>query len=295
MDVQRLRYFKVVAQMEHMSKAAQKLHLTQPALSKAIASLEEEVGGALFARVGRSIELNENGKMFYRYAEQALAALDDGVRFVREMNDPYHERIKFQTNVVAKPYLLDLVAGFRRENPKARFEIIANYSKTKFMLDCDCYITAVRIPLYQCVSVPIFSEEIVLGVPKTHPLAKKQRIMLRDVAKEPFVGVTETQSWTEEVLEFCTEAGFKPNIVYVCDSMELIADLVGAGEGVAFFPAKSQGPFPDSVALLSIEQPRCFREFNLSWQAGKRLSPQAAHFIEYVKTHFKSVIERDLR
>ena len=290
MDIQRLRYFKAVAQMEHMSKAAQKLHITQPALSKTIALLEEEVGGPLFARVGRKIELNENGKVFYRYVEQALAALDDGMRFVQEMNDPFHERIKFQTNVVTNPYLLRLITGFRRENPRARFEVIANYSKTKFMLDCDCYITAVRIPLYQCTSVPIFSEEIMLGVPRDHHLAAKKRIMLREAAHEPFIGVNETQSWTQEVAEFCTEAGFKQDNVYVCDSMDLIVQLIAAGEGVSFLPARSQGPYPDSVALLHIDHPQCRREFNLSWQTGRRLSPQATNFIAYVKKHFAELM-----
>lgn len=295
MDIQRLRYFKVVAQMEHMSRAAEKLHLTQPALSKAISLLEEEVGSPLFARVGRAIELNENGKAFYRYAERALSALDDGVRFVREMNDPHHERIKFQTNVVTMPYLMSLITGFRKANPRTRFEVITQYSKTRFMLDCDCYVTAVRIPLYQCTSVPIFAEEIMLGVPRNHPLAKRKSIKLREAEGETFIGVTETQSWAEEVAAFCIEAGFKPDVAYICDSIYLIADLVGAGEGVAFMPAQSQGPYPDSVALLHIEEPRCFREFNLSWQTKKRLSPQAVLFIEHAKAHFASLMEEKSR
>lgn len=286
MDIQKLRYFMAVAQMEHMSKAAEKLHITQPALSKAIALLEEEVGGELFARVGRKIELNENGRVFYRYAEEALSALSHGVRYVREMNDPFHERITFQTNVVADPYLLDLVTGFRKENPKARFEIIANYSKTKFMLDCDCYIAAARIPLYQCTSVPIFEEDILLGVPTAHRLAEKECIDLREAARERFIGVPDSLSWTEEVTEFCIEAGFRPDVVHVSDSLAVVAKLVAAGEGVAFFPALSQGPFQEGVRLLRIREPRCSRRYTLSWQTNKRLSPQAARFIEYVKGHF---------
>lgn len=294
MDIQRLRYFKAVAQMEHMSKAAEKLHITQPALSKAIALLEEEVGGPLFARVGRKIELNENGKTFYRYAEKALASIDDGVRFIREMNDPFHDRIKFQTNVVAPPYLAELVAAFRKTHPRAKFEIIANYSKTKFMLDCDCYITAKRIPLYQCTSVPIFAEEILLGVAEDHPLARRGSINLAEAANLPFIGVSENQSWTEEVREFCLKAGFTPDVVYVCDSMPLIAQLVAMTEGVAFFAAKSQGTFP-GVKLLHIDSPHCSREYVLSWRTNKRLGDPAAEFVEYVKKHFAGIMKKQGR
>ncbi|CAK7054373.1 MAG: HTH-type transcriptional regulator GltC [Desulfovibrio sp.] len=294
MDLQRLRYFKAVAQMEHMSKAAQQLHITQPALSKAIALLEEEVGGPLFARVGRKIALNENGKTFYRYAEQALAAIDDGMRFVREMSDSSYDRIKFQTNIVARQHLAELVAGFRAMHPRTRFEIIATYSKTKFMLDCDCYITAKRIPLYQCTSVPIYSEEIVLGVPPHHPLAQQESINLAEAALEPFVGISENYSWTREVEEFCLKAGFTPNVVYVVDSIDLTAQLVALGEGVAFFPVESSGVFP-GVKLLHIDSPHCSREFVLSWQTHRHLSEPAAAFLAYVKAHFADVMQNGRR
>ena len=79
MDILRLRYFRAVAQTENISQAAEKLLISQPALSKAISLLEDEVGVALFQRSGRRIALNEYGHAFLKYAELAIDAVDRGV------------------------------------------------------------------------------------------------------------------------------------------------------------------------------------------------------------------------
>lgn len=291
MDLYRLKCFRTVAQMEHMSKAAQKLHITQPALSKTIALLEEELGGPLFSRVGRKIELNDQGRLFLQYAEEALNAVDTGVDMIRERNAPgYGKRVRLQTNIAADRYLFDLLQGFRRDNPDVVFEINTTYSKSKFQEDFDCYIASSRIRFYQCTSVPVFTEDILLGVSERNPLADRECIPLKAAAGEDFVTMPLSLSWTEEMEDYCAEAGFKPRYRAICDSLPLLARMVAAGYGVAFFPAKSHDRYDhDGLRLLGVKSPKCTRQFNLSWQTNRKHSPTALRFIQYVRDFFAAL------
>ncbi len=287
MDLTKLRYFKVVAQTEHISRAAEKLHISQPALSKTIALLEEELGVSLFDRIGRRIELNDYGIAFLRYVETALNSIDNGLQVIKSMENPYSSRLKLQTNITGDAYLLDMITSFRKEYPHVCFEIIKNYQKSKFLNNCDLYIHAVQIPLYKCVSIPIFAEEILLGVPGDHPLSTLSRISLQQVQNEPFITLSKETSWYEETNDFCIRSGFKPNIIYECDGTEMVAKLIGAGEGVGFLPAKSWGSFSDNVSLLRINNISCRRDYNLSWQLEQPYNPLIEKFKDHMKKYFE--------
>ncbi|GKH47982.1 LysR family transcriptional regulator [uncultured Anaerotruncus sp.] len=288
MDILRLRYFRAVAQTENISQAAEKLLISQPALSKAISLLEDEVGVALFQRSGRRIALNEYGHAFLKYAELAIDAVDRGVSAVREIENPSTAPIRLQTNITGELYLIELIRSFRRAHPGATFEVIKNYTKSKFLYDCDLYIHAVNIPLNKCASLPLFTEELVLGVPAGHPLAAYDHIPLRMARNEEFIGLIRSTSWTEETNGFCFQAGFKPNVVYTCDGTEMVAKLIAAGEGVGFLAAQSWGAFPEGVKLLHLDDPLCSRSYNLSWQIDKPFTPLAEQFREHILAYFKA-------
>lgn len=287
MDYVKLKYFRAVAQTEHMSRAAEKLHITQPALSKAIAQLEDELGGALFYRVGRQIKLSEKGTVFLGYAETALSSLEKGMRFMKEAGDPAFEKIKFQTNLIGDRYLVDLVRGFGILHPHTRFEIIKNYTKSKFQNDCDLYIHAEKIIIPKCDSIPVFHEELALGVKRDHPLALRDAIALGEAENEPFITLMDTTSWREETEGFCLEAGFRPNIFYECDGCEMVGKLIAASAGVGFLPTRSWGDPPDEVKLLRLTDVSCTRDYNLSWHAGKEESYLVSEFKKYIIEFFK--------
>ena len=172
------------------------------------------MGVALFQRSGRRIALNEYGHAFLKYAELAIDAVDRGVSAVREIENPSTAPIRLQTNITGELYLIELIRSFRRAHPGATFEVIKNYTKSKFLYDCDLYIHAVNIPLNKCASLPLFTEELVLGVPAGHPLAAYDHIPLHMARNEEFIGLIRSTSWTEETNGFCFQAGFKPNVVY---------------------------------------------------------------------------------
>lgn len=286
MNIQRLKYFCAVAQTEHISRAAQKLHIAQPALSKAITLLEEELGVTLFERSGRHIRLNENGREFLKYAETAIVALEDGRNTLRRMNQVMPSRIRLQTNVTHDRYLIELMRSFREAYPQVNFEVIKNYIKSKFIYDCDIYIHGDSIHLNKCHFQPLFTEKIMLGVPVTHPLAQAKTINLADVASAPFITLDKSASWVDETEAICLEAGFTPRYRYLCDGTEMIAKLIAAGEGIGFLPEISWGHFPADVALLTLECVPRLRHYNLSWPVSKHDDALVTAFREHCQHFF---------
>lgn len=287
MDILKLYYFRAVSQTEHISKAAEKMHITQPALSKAVALLEDEIGAPLFDRVGRRIYLNTYGKAFLPYAEAMLSAYEEGTRAVNEIACTSNTIIRLQTNISSDRYLVKLLHNFRKQNPDITFDIIKNYSKSKFLNNCDFYIHATGIKLNKCISVPLFTEEILLGVPVSHRLACKERIDLKEVKEESFITLNRSSSWTEEIMDYCFQAGFKPQFSYLCDANELLAKLIAEGEGIGFLPAESWGEYPPGVKLLHIDRPVCQRSYYLSWQAEKPETPVIVQFRDYILQCFQ--------
>ncbi len=273
MDLKRLRYFVAVAHTENISEAAEKLYISQPAVSKTIAILEEELGFPLFDRTGRKISLNINGRTFLKYAESSLHTLDEGIFRITNEVTGKPICIRLQSNVSNDSFLINTLHDFREKHPEVTFDIIKNYGKSRFMYDCHFYIHATGITLNRCESLPLFTEELYLGVPATHPLAKHSEISLEIVQDENFITLPETTSWYEEITGFCKQAGFTPKFLWICDANDLIIRLVAAGEGVAFLPAHSWGNIPDSIRMIRIRKPVCTRSYVISWQNDLILSP----------------------
>ncbi|MEN3929752.1 LysR family transcriptional regulator [Microvirga sp. W0021] len=288
MDIQKLKYFRAVAQTEHISKAAQKLHIAQPALSKAITMMEEELGTPLFIRTGRRIRINEYGLEFLKYAEAAISAFENGRNALNRMGQKISPKIRLQTNIINDHYLIGLMKSFKEKHPDVRFVVIKNYIKSKFLYDCDLYIHAAQINLHKCESVPLFSEKIMLGVPENHPLARNGGVELHQIANEQFISLDDTTSWVEETEAFCEQAGFTPTYSYQCDGTDMIAKLINAGEGIGFLPEKSWGDFPSGVRLLNIRFPICNRNYNMSWQTGKPQSEIVSAFRDHTLRYYSS-------
>lgn len=119
MELLQLHYFLTVARLEHVTEAAQVLHVTQSSLSKTIQRLEEDLGAPLFDRVGRRLRLNEHGRRFLRRAERALLELEEGKREIRDLTSPEYGTLKLAvTNASTLPAIL---REFRKKRPTIQF------------------------------------------------------------------------------------------------------------------------------------------------------------------------------
>lgn len=288
MELLQLKYFQKVALLEHMTKAANELHIAQPALSMMIARLEDDLGVPLFDRTGRQIRLNAYGAAFLRKVETALHSLEEGRREINDMAGLERGTVKLAATTLNR--YADLLGGFLSEYPHVRFRIIqAPTEEMKVhMLEHDevdfCFSSlALELPGICCT--PLLTEEIMLAVPPAHRLAGQSSVSLKEVAHESFISLKAGYSIRDSTDEYCRAAGFTPNIVCEGEEPASISRLVSAGLGVALVPEAVRRETP-SLHLLHIEKPLCEWTLHLAWREKHYLSLAAQTFRDFVFQYF---------
>lgn len=291
MELLHLKYFRTVARLEHMTRAAEELCIAQPALSRTIAHLERELGVALFDRRGKYIHLNQYGKAFLIRVDEALNALADGSRELREMSGGDFGDVKLAV-LAASNLLPDLLGSFKKAHPNIRFSLIQHFSNLS-KPDFDACISASTQRFKDRKSIPLLAEEIHLAVPNEHPLAHRKRIRLGEVAEDGFISLKSGQSLKEATDGFCRMAGFTPNVVFESDDPATVRGLIRAGLGVAFIPAVTWGGSEGaSVTLLDIQDPRCERTISLSCAEDRNMSQAARVFRDFAVGYFEGLGEK---
>ncbi|MBD2865350.1 LysR family transcriptional regulator [Paenibacillus oceani] len=286
MELLQLRYFRTVARMEHMTKAAQELLIAQPALSKTISRLEEDVGVPLFDRHGGRIHLNTFGKAFLDKVEKALALLEEGRKEVSELAGLEQGGIHLATTTLDR--LTDALGEFLTLHPEVNFRITqASMEEMTHLVETgevDMCFTALPIDRPDISSVSVLKEDIYLAVPQGHRFAGKKSIRLSELAEDPFIGYKEGFPFQRMNDLLFQEAGIMPNFVCRVDEPAAISSLVRAGLGVALV-GKCGGP-NSPLNLLHIEFPVCQRNFQIAWHEKRYLSLASRKFREFLIGYF---------
>ncbi|MBB6672063.1 LysR family transcriptional regulator [Cohnella nanjingensis] len=286
MELLQLRYFRTVARLEHMTQAAQKLRIAQPALSKTIARLEEDVGVPLFDRGGGRIRLNRFGKAYLDKVEKALNLLEEGQREVSELAGLEQGSIHLVTSTVDR--LSEPLHAFVARYPDIHFRISQARPDEMAQLlesgEVDLVFAAMPIDRPGLTMEIVLSEELYLAVPKGHRFADRARIHLREAANEPFIGYKEDFIFQRMNDAFFEAAGFAPNFVCRVDEPPAVASLVRAGLGLALYACQNRESV--DMQLLSIESPVCQRQYRLIWHDKRYLSLAARKFRDFVLDYF---------
>lgn len=291
MDLLQLKYFQVVAQLEHMTRAAERLSLAQPSLSQSIAKLEEELGVPLFDRQGRRIHLNQFGRVFLKRVERIFLELDEGKREVADLAGLEQGAIALA--VASTQPLPELLSGFLARYPRVRFRLFQQHSLATVVQqlergEIDLCISSPPIERPGITWVPLLKEEIFLLVPAGHPLAGRGSIRLIEAAHEPFIGLKPGHGLRDLMDELCNRAGFVPNVAFEGDETATIRGLVTAGLGVTFLAAQtlSRWPVEQPMVPLRIEEPVCQRTIGLAWVEDRYFSEAARRFQQFVIEYF---------
>ena len=272
--------------MQHMTKAALALRISQPALSKMIAALEEELGTKLFVRQNKTILLNESGKQFLEQVDIALRALEDGKRMLQDsirIDPPF-----ISLDVRGSSHLLPgLLAEYRKQWPNTQFHLLQHASALGSRPDFDlCVSDGANCPAGM-EAVTLLREDIVVAVPAEHRLAGRSSVCLEELKDEDFISLPPDKSLRETTDAFCRLAGFSPRIQFESDDPTTVRGLIRAGQGVAFLPAitwgGSTGP---SVVTIPLEEPYCHRSIALYWPEGRYLSQAASQFRTFTMAYF---------
>ena len=285
LDLLQLKYFQAVAKHQHLTKAAQEMNVSQPALSKMIAKLEQDLGYELFDRSGRQIRLNKLGAAYLIRVENIFMELKAGERELAFLSEQQKELISVAVTI---PLILpELLGGFLDTHSKARFrQYHASSERMKKQLETgeiDVGISTVPMSGEEIEWVPVLEEEILLSVPLTHPLAERTSINLKEVQNDPFIVMSSGYGFRDMTEKFCAKAGFYPNYAFEGDETGVTYELVEKGLGVAFCPAiiRSSKATLLKIARLKISDPECKRIVGLVWHKDRKHSVMVKEFISY--------------
>lgn len=293
MELLQLQYFRTVARLEHMTRAAEELRVAQPALSQTIARLEADLGVPLFDRSGRSIRLNHFGAVFLNKIEAALVLIEEGRAEVSDLAGREGGRVHLSTTT--HKCFSDMIGSFISRHPDIKLQInqASTQEKIKQLRNGHIDFCITFPPLHEkgIAGKKFLTEHIKIAVPKSHRFADRHSIDLAELADDPFICIKEDNPFRQMTDSFCAQAGFKPNVVCEVDELSGIIHFIGTGIGVAFLPDTSfevnELPFP----LITIDNPVCQRTYQIAWNEKRYLSRAACKFRDYVIHYFEHFIK----
>ena len=239
MDFQRLAVFRAVARRLSFSRAADELHLTQPAVSKHIQQLEAELGVRLFHRVGKRVELTDAGRIVTDYAQRVSALTEDVRRVLGELEGLRRGYLRLGTSATPGLYLLpEMLARFRKKYPQVETTLVitnsADVTRRVSAGEFDMGFVGAPTETPGLQVRPFVGDEIVLIVPPGHPLARQRAFAPALLAQETLI-VREPGSATRQIAEaHLTRLGVAPKAVLEMTGCEGVKRAVAAGLGVAF-------------------------------------------------------------
>lgn len=238
-----LENFVHVARVGSVSRAAQELFISQPALTARLHALEAEVGNALFLRTRRGMRLTDAGKAFLPYAERALLAAEEGLRQVQETADRSSgSLIVGATPSVSATILPSALLRVRDAFPATRFGVRTGHSEqiVDLVLRDEVHVGIVRDlrhPDLDCA--PLFDDELILVVTSAHQFAAHGQVEVRALAQEHLVLFDRTSSYQELTNSLFSGAGVTPRSIIELDNIDAARRMVQAGLGVAILPMSS--------------------------------------------------------
>jgi DNA-binding transcriptional LysR family regulator len=243
LELSAIRYFRVILQERHLTRAADKLGLTQPALSAMLKKLEAEVGTTLIHRTRRGLQPTEAGLVFGEYCEQALHAVDAGVKAVREFAGFERGSIRVGGGATATGYLLPpVVRQISRARPGLRFYIreAGSAAVAEAVLSGELDLGIVTLPVTiarsdELLRIPLVSDDMRLIAPKGHRLARSPRTGFRwkELEGEPFVAFENGTAVRAMIDRAAQAAGVTLSVIMELRSIESIKQMVAEGIGLA--------------------------------------------------------------
>jgi len=291
MDLQSLKYFKRVAELNSISKAAREFQVVQSAVSTQIKSLEYELGTDLFDRTNNKIELNEKGKVLYKYANRILVLVKDSKKELADANQCDSTTLTISVETI--PLLLPhLIQGFNQKYQDIKIKLM-QYQKDFDMenMESDIMIYFSENPVEEETAITVYQENILLAVSKENPLANKKTVTWAELENERFINRSSLSELAAVMQIHLDGVNFHPDISVISDYPPLINSLIASNMGIAFLPKLSWLYYDNSnIVLLEIEDFSINRYINITWRKEAYVSKAMKQFIAYTKRFFEEVV-----
>jgi DNA-binding transcriptional LysR family regulator len=290
MELRHLRYFEAVARYSHVTRAAAELHIAQPALSKQVSQLEQELGVALFDRVGRNVRLTEAGEALLPHVRAILAQIESARAEMSERVGLRRGRARIGTPPSVGTQLLPkALSSFHDRYPGIELRLFEAGIQTLLELlesgMADVAIASLPVDDPNLTVVPLFSEDLVIVLSKEHPLAEQQSVAMTDLKHEQWILSPDNYELRDATLNACKKAGFAPQVALDGGEMDTLLRLVVAGVGIAMVPSLVVQNICCEMAVLTINDQNIQRSLGLVWRSDRVASPAARALREFLIDH----------
>src|SRR6266550_3221149 len=298
-ELRHLRYFVAVAEAENVLRAAtQKLHVSQPAVSRQIRDLEDELGVQLFERTGKAVKLTEAGFLFLEEARAILERTDEAVRNVRDFARAGETELDVGYSLTPSGHILSAtIRAFQKAMPNVHVKLHdwSNEEIAVGLRDGRLKVALIaraleRGPFRDFRFEELLREHIRLAVPPNHSFAQRRSVSLADAAQQPFVGLTREDfpDYHGYLATLFASVKNKPQVIEEHDGMTTVVSAVEAGTGVAVALEALGYAFGNRVKLVRLTPEPKPISFGIASRKGK-LSPAAEKFRQCAKEAAASI------
>lgn len=291
MELSELEVFQVVAAEHSFSRAATRLHRTQPAISQAIRRLERELGERLFDRSSKSGRLTEAGTILLDYAERLTRLRQEAEHAVRELQELRHGRVTIGVNEAAVHILLPIVEQFREAHPSAQVEMRRVHSRQipgeVLNRSLDFGFVTFEPAERGLLSVRLGVDELVMLAHPRHPLAGRRQITMEEFGRQTVIAHNDYSPRRERVLRLFEEQQAPINIQISLASLDGIKRAVEMGLGVALLPRRCALSEIARKQLVAVRVPKLGmpRDLRLVHRRTGEVSHVAAAFLTAAQAH----------
>ena len=290
MNLYQLRYFVTLAKLQQYLKASEQLCITQPSLSHAISSLEKELGVKLFEKDGRNVVLTKCGREFLKDTEYTLQLLDHSIENLKSSGAGNGRLDIGLLPTLGTNFVPGLVRSFLNEYPDKQIDFhFSNGLTADFLegLKNQKYDIAFcsrmdQEPLIEFV--PVAKQELVVIIPKDHPLADRDSVTLRETLDYPQIMFSKRSGLRPMIDKLFLACGKMPECIFEIDEDQTIAGFVAHGFGMAIVPDM---PILSNMSLkvIHITEANWERRFYMAYLKNRYRTPLAEQFLAYVKSH----------
>lgn len=288
MNIRYIEYFIEIAKEKSFTKAANNIHISQPALSKVIKKLEAELNIKLIDRTAKNFKLTESGEIFFENGKKALENIN--LEFNSLLDSIHLKKGKIKIGippVISTVYFTKVISMFQKEFPEVEICMIEDgANKIKEMTinsEVDLGIVILPVESEELEVVKIKEERNILVLNKKHKFARRKKVKLKELCEENFISLNDRFMLYNEILLCCKKEGFIPKIKFKSSQWDFVAEMVALDEGIAILPKPIVDRFiNENIKLVELDNPKIPWEIAIITKKNKYISYIAKEFVKYI-------------
>jgi DNA-binding transcriptional LysR family regulator len=302
-ELRQLKYFIKVAELEHFGRAAEELHIVQPALSRQVKQLEEEVGANLFERLPRGVRLTAAGKLLLERSRPLVDEIDKLGAAVQlaDQGKTGFARVGFADGATYSGVVPSIIREFRKKRPLVELELIPASSASQAELLAKQAIDVGFVywlpkDMNGIGSIELGHEKVVLAAAESNPLSRHKSVKLKQLSDVPFVWFKRAHapSFFDLISARCSRSGLVLNVVQDAFTESTMLSLVAADIGVTFITEAAKRRKPDNVVFIEVTDLDATITLRAIWRADD-INPAVVEFIKSLRERFSQSMQKRRR